>query len=162
MKSQKAQSALEFLTTYGWAFLVILIMISALAYFGVLNPPIQDKCIFDAGFDCPEVVFNADGNAQFVIVNAKGVALSNVAIGLASAQNTNCGAAVGDDGVTGETANWAPGEEFTMTIDCDGLGDDQQTLGEGERPLFNVNMSYTTAGGSLTQKAKGTVSGTAK
>lgn len=35
---KKAQSALEFLTTYGWAFLVILIMIGALAYFGVLDP----------------------------------------------------------------------------------------------------------------------------
>ena len=35
---RKAQAALEFLTTYGWAFIVILIMIGALAYFGVLNP----------------------------------------------------------------------------------------------------------------------------
>jgi hypothetical protein len=36
--NRKAQAALEFLMTYGWAFMVILIMIAALAYFGVLNP----------------------------------------------------------------------------------------------------------------------------
>lgn len=34
----KGQAALEFLTTYGWAFLVILVMIGALTYFGVLAP----------------------------------------------------------------------------------------------------------------------------
>ena len=32
---KKSQAALEFLTTYAWAFLVIIIMIGALAYFGV-------------------------------------------------------------------------------------------------------------------------------
>lgn len=38
MKSKKSQAAMEFLMTYGWAILVALIVISALAYFGVLNP----------------------------------------------------------------------------------------------------------------------------
>jgi hypothetical protein len=53
---QKAQSALEFLTTYGWAFLVILIMIGALAYFGVLNPTryLPERCSVDVGFECTE------------------------------------------------------------------------------------------------------------
>ena len=36
--SRKSQAALEFLTTYAWAFLIIIIMIGALAYFGVLSP----------------------------------------------------------------------------------------------------------------------------
>jgi len=41
--NKKGQAALEFLTTYGWAFLVILIMIGALSYFGVLNPSMYSK-----------------------------------------------------------------------------------------------------------------------
>jgi hypothetical protein len=51
---RKAQGALEFLMTYGWAFLVILIMIGALAYFGVLNPSklLPDKCMFGSPFMC--------------------------------------------------------------------------------------------------------------
>lgn len=51
---KKAQSALEFLMTYGWAFLVILIMIGALAYFGVLNPQkfLPDRCNFGTQINC--------------------------------------------------------------------------------------------------------------
>ena len=53
-KFARAQAALEFLTTYGWAFLVILIMIGTLAYFGILNPSkvLPNRCTFGAEFQC--------------------------------------------------------------------------------------------------------------
>ena len=35
---KKGQAAMEFLMTYGWAILVVLAAIGALAYFGVLSP----------------------------------------------------------------------------------------------------------------------------
>lgn len=35
--NKKSQAAIEFLMTYGWAILVVLIAVGALAYFGVLN-----------------------------------------------------------------------------------------------------------------------------
>ena len=38
MLMKKAQGAMEFLMTYGWAILVVLLVIASLAYFGVLNP----------------------------------------------------------------------------------------------------------------------------
>lgn len=38
MKQKKAQAAMEFLMTYGWAILVVLVAIGALAYFGVIDP----------------------------------------------------------------------------------------------------------------------------
>lgn len=52
----KAQAALEFLTTYGWAFLVILIMIGALAYFGILSPSklLPNRCNFGSEFVCDD------------------------------------------------------------------------------------------------------------
>ncbi|MBI1979078.1 MAG: hypothetical protein HYS62_03415, partial [Candidatus Aenigmarchaeota archaeon] len=37
-KQRKSQAAMEFLMTYGWAILVVLAAIAALAYFGVLSP----------------------------------------------------------------------------------------------------------------------------
>ena len=51
---KRGQAALEFLTTYGWAFLVILIMISALGYFGILNPSklLPNRCTFGIEFQC--------------------------------------------------------------------------------------------------------------
>ncbi|MBS3104979.1 hypothetical protein J4234_01870 [Candidatus Woesearchaeota archaeon] len=36
--SSKSQAALEFLTTYAWFFIIIIIVISTLAYFGILSP----------------------------------------------------------------------------------------------------------------------------
>jgi nicotinamide riboside transporter PnuC len=47
--NKKSQAFLEFLTVYGWAFLVILVMIGALAYFEILSPsykynPDKDIC----------------------------------------------------------------------------------------------------------------------
>ena len=53
---RKSQAALEFLTTYAWAFLVILIMVGALAYFGVLRPSklLPDRCNFGSEIDCSD------------------------------------------------------------------------------------------------------------
>jgi len=51
---KKSQAALEFLTTYSWAFLVIIIMVGALAYFGVLSPSklLPDRCNFGSEVTC--------------------------------------------------------------------------------------------------------------
>ena len=53
-KNNKAQAAMEFLMTYGWAILVVLAAIAALAYFGVLSPAklLPEKCILEAGMVC--------------------------------------------------------------------------------------------------------------
>lgn len=52
---KKSQAAMEFLMTYGWAVLVVLIAISALAYFGVLDPSkwlASSQCQLVTGLDC--------------------------------------------------------------------------------------------------------------
>ncbi len=50
----RAQAAMEFLMTYGWAILVVLIIISVLAYFGALKPGglLPEKCTFPSGINC--------------------------------------------------------------------------------------------------------------
>ncbi|MBN2127534.1 MAG: hypothetical protein JW703_04040 [Candidatus Diapherotrites archaeon] len=40
----KGQSALEYLMTYGWALVVIVIVIAALFAFGIFNPPSAGTC----------------------------------------------------------------------------------------------------------------------
>ena len=51
---RRGQAALEFLTTYGWAFMVILVAIGALSYLGVTNPDrfVPDRCLAPQGFSC--------------------------------------------------------------------------------------------------------------
>ena len=51
---RSSQAALEFLMTYGWAILVVLIAVSALAYFGVLSPGVflPERCTLPSGIAC--------------------------------------------------------------------------------------------------------------
>ena len=51
---KKAQAALEFLTTYAWAFLVIMLTLGSLYYFGIFDfsKYIPEKCFFPSQFSC--------------------------------------------------------------------------------------------------------------
>lgn len=82
-KFKLSQAALEFLTTYGWVFLVILIMIAALAYFGVLSPAnlLPSRCNFGAEFQCLDyqIGYNtesADGTLKLKLKNNAGSAIN--------------------------------------------------------------------------------------
>ena len=61
--SRKSQAALEFLMTYGWAILVVLVSIGALAYFGVLSPDkfLPAKCTLQSGLACLDHKATATG-----------------------------------------------------------------------------------------------------
>lgn len=54
MRSKKGQAAMEFIMTYGWAVLVVLVVIGALVYFGVLSPErlLPERCTFPAELGC--------------------------------------------------------------------------------------------------------------
>ena len=74
---KKAQAAMEFLMTYGWAILVVLLAIAALAYFGVLNPGkyLPSSCTLGTGLSCND--FKVEANqVTLVITNGIGEDLS--------------------------------------------------------------------------------------
>lgn len=56
--NKKSQAALEFLATYGWALLIILIMIATLAYFGVLSPSklLPERCTISPEIGCVQSI----------------------------------------------------------------------------------------------------------
>ncbi|MGV8162930.1 MAG: hypothetical protein ACP5N2_06385 [Candidatus Nanoarchaeia archaeon] len=60
MVKKRGQAALEFLTTYGWAFMLILVMIGAIDYFNILNPGrlISEKCLMSSGIYCKDYTVN--------------------------------------------------------------------------------------------------------
>ncbi len=70
---KKAQAAMEFLMTYGWAILVVLAAIGALAYFGVLSPSnlLPSKCTLSPGFDFGDCKASTSG-LQVTIFNGLG------------------------------------------------------------------------------------------
>ncbi|MDO8740038.1 MAG: hypothetical protein Q7J54_00515 [Candidatus Woesearchaeota archaeon] len=81
---KKGQAAMEFLTTYGWAILVVLAAIAALAYFGVLSPDkfLPSKCIISPGIACTGYKVES-AQTTLVLTNAigKDLTVTNIAVG---------------------------------------------------------------------------------
>jgi len=82
---RKAQAAMEFLMTYGWAILVVLVAIGALAYFGVLSPEkfLPEKCVIStgSGLFCDD--FNADsGTGEAITLKIKNILTDSVVIAI--------------------------------------------------------------------------------
>ncbi|MBU0536316.1 MAG: hypothetical protein KKE20_05085 [Nanoarchaeota archaeon] len=63
MSKKRAQAAMEFMLTYGWAILVVLVVIAGLSYFGVLSPSalLPDKCNFQVGLSCVDYSVSSQG-----------------------------------------------------------------------------------------------------
>lgn len=87
---RKAQAAMEFLMTYGWAILVVLAAIGALAYFGVLSPDrfLPEKCTLPSGVACLD--FTYSGSAIVMsIQNGAGFDMTGVTVGVNGAGCAN-------------------------------------------------------------------------
>jgi len=74
--NSKGQAAMEFLMTYGWAILVVLAAIAALAYFGVLSPEkfLPEKCIIEPGLACIAHKIEP-AQSTLVMTNSKGTTI---------------------------------------------------------------------------------------
>jgi hypothetical protein len=109
---RKGQAAMEFLMTYGWAILVVLAAIGALAYFGVLSPDkfLPDKCSTIAPFTCTEWRFDKTGDtggtAVMVFKQNTGYTLTNWTVNMTGTTTCNVGSNVA-------VAN---GDAFTVTL----------------------------------------------
>lgn len=86
---KKAQAAIEFLTTYGWAILVVIVAIGALAYFGLFSPDqvLPSTCITSEGFNCVEYKVQDNGTIYLNIQNNAGIDVNLVLI---SIKGNNC------------------------------------------------------------------------
>ncbi len=136
---RKGQSAMEFLMTYGWAILVVLIAIGALAYFGILNPAkfLPSQCALFPGISCS--TFKVTGTvATFIIQNGAGSTLGDLNITISNPNQGNCGT------ITSTTANFSDGATSTHTITC-ASGSYGTT---GDRFKADLNISYYEGTGS--------------
>ncbi|MEM3227507.1 MAG: hypothetical protein QXR58_02335 [Candidatus Micrarchaeaceae archaeon] len=83
----RAQSAMEYLMTYGWAILIISIVLGALAAMGLFNPStyINSQCIFPAEFSCINSYMSTSGLLSVNIEQSSSAPINITAIGC----NTN-------------------------------------------------------------------------
>lgn len=70
-KNSKSQSAVEYLTTYGWAIIIIVIVLSVLFLVGAFNPSssVHSECLFPAQIDCIGTTLGGTGTLDFDIEN---------------------------------------------------------------------------------------------
>jgi hypothetical protein len=146
MHNKKSQAALEFLTTYAWAFLVILIMVGALAYFGVLSPSklLPDRCNFGSEVSCDKnrmKVDKSDTGPKMALTNNFGTAVTIKTIRVI---NSNTGQACDGETNDPDTPTITPPDSTvwpsggTITLTATGCG----TLIENEKIKFSVEIDY--------------------
>jgi len=127
-RNLKAQAAMEFLMTYGWAILVVLIAIGALAYFGVLNPDrfLPESCTIGPGIGCDDFQVTTDGVVTVILRNGMGDDLRSVSVGIGDNSSNCTGATIMNNG---NYSTYVCGTHLTGTA--------------GKRFQENVNFTYT-------------------
>jgi len=167
---KKAQGALEFLMTYGWAFLVILIMIGALAYFGILNPTrfLPERCDFGTQVLCKKDQFIVSAsNTGTIIASVTNNYGSNINISNVNAipdvpttghcvpcfdTNGDAQCTAADDNLTTGII-WNAGASQSLVIDCS-AGANYPT-GEKIKVPITYDWYSTTAGPSFSKTQSG-------
>ena len=131
---KKSQAALEFLATYGWAFLIILIVIAALSYFGVLSPSklLPDRCNFGSEFGCVDYSIGSNG----VLVKLRNGVGTSVVIDEFSVSTEKSQLSC-SSGIAGFV--WKPGEVRGITAACNFAGSD---IVQGDKGKLNVRIVY--------------------
>ena len=147
-RNNRGQAALEFLLTYSWAILVVIVIIGALAYFGVLNPEnfIPERCTLSAGITCDDFVYDS-GEFQLQFTNGFGRSINITSITLTSATglpgSNECSWEIPPTG--GQVLSNGASNAFTLgTGDCtpvDGVG---KLRGELEIQYTNVGSQIDT------------------
>ncbi len=85
-KKLKAQSAMEYLMTYGWAILIIAVVLGALFSLGVFNGAslLGTSCVAGSGYLCQNPVLSTSGQLTFTFGQNTG---ANVYNGLIYVEN---------------------------------------------------------------------------
>ena len=144
--NKKSQAALEFIMTYGWAILVVLVAIGALAYFGVLSPDrfLPSKCTLSSGIACIDHKATA-ANLEIVAQNSLGYDISIYKI--EAQQCTALGTGV-KGSVQASLANGAQLKPPTSRLTC---------LNGGSKYNGNINITFTNLETDVQHKNQGQV-----
>ncbi len=137
---KSGQAAMEFLMTYGWAILAVLISIAALAYFGVLNPSrfLPQSCTLFPGIACTDVTVNNAG-VSLVIQNGLGQNLNPFTISI-----PGCSPASAVNGLS-------DGEKETIALPCN------PGLTTNSRFKNDIDIAYTPSAPGISHTRKGSI-----
>lgn len=147
--NKKGQAAMEFLMTYGWAILVVLAAIGALAYFGVLSPDkfLADKYVLAGGFSAGAYKVSSAGTVYLEVQNNLGVGVQSALVTLApKSGNSTCSGAVNLGALQNSDKN-------STTFACTDMG------AAGTKFRGDISIVYQKEGESVTHTASGSITG---
>jgi hypothetical protein len=153
--ARRGQAALEFITTYGWAMLVIIVMIGAIAYFGVLKPDtlIPGQCVVEHDFSCQDWQIRGDTvNAVLKQGIGKTIYLDSVQCTYDSVPSVTVSGTVTGKALPG--AAWSPRE--SVEIACVFSGGELAALKDSKAKVA-YNLSYRQSTTGFTRIAEGQI-----
>ncbi len=153
---KKAQAAMEFLATYGWAMLVVLIVIGALAYFGVFDALnlLPQTCVISPRFSCSDFSVDVSSAKVFVNVRNSGGKDAYVSSFTATAKDGSFRCSVNFPGTITLTSNEATGFETLPCTKPDGspIGDTSVLL---KKQKYVLEIGYADSPGGYSKQANG-------
>jgi len=150
MDSKKGQSAVEYMTTYGWAVLLILIVGMVLWQMGAFTPPSTPPGC--RGFSSITVLDHSasgtDNMVYLVITNEAGTRLQVSANGVeTSIADVSCDA-VPSSGID----PFRPGQGVKLNVSCATLSNNYAA---GEYYRVHINITYTNPSSGMSHKSAG-------
>ena len=142
MRMFKAQNAMEYLLTYGWAFLIIAVVLTAMFALGIFTPGqfAGQECLLPAGFNCLNFFMSSNGQLIINLLQATQTPLnitgfnctSNSTMKLIKIQPVN--------------QIYMPiGSNSSFTIRCYTMGNVVASLSPGQLYTGNLGFNYTEA-----------------
>ncbi len=146
MKGKKAQAAMEYLVTYGWAILAILIVGVVLWQFGAFSPPTPPPGC--SGFsEIKPMGWSAQRSSNrfiLAVTNEAGLKLNITGIGI-NISDASCG---GDS----SKIELRPGESKKYEVSCTQLS---AKYALGEFYLAHISINYTNPQSTIEHSSRG-------
>ena len=140
--NRQGQAAMEFLATYSWAILAVLIAILALATFGFLNPSrfISGQCLLEPGIACVDFTVETE---RIVLVLQNGIGERITLHQVDAFKNNGNGCSNGND-----VALEPQSKAIIPLIGCNNGNAKEKYIG-------NLNVTYSKE--SITHSSKGSL-----
>tara|TARA_Y100000310_G_C20646826_1_gene797128 strand:- start:289 stop:798 length:510 start_codon:yes stop_codon:yes gene_type:complete len=164
---KRGQVAMEFLMTYGWAIIIILVAVGALGYLGVFSTSTVNRCEIEAPFSCGEVrLTNGDPDAVPPTLDTLTFTMGASQISGDSGNNRIDSVLVNGQGCTLSRTNFIDDADQTQDarysrqiFDCVAPDDTVDFGGIGDKFSGLIGLTYERTGAGITREIQGEVSG---
>ncbi len=147
----KLQNAMEFLVTYSWAILILVLIIAGLYFLGIFSPQtsLSQQCLFPSTFSCLNYQLFSNGS---VFINIQQLSLDTIVVtSLSCSANSTASNVI----VPSNQIVLSSGKNFTYTLPC--YGSNGALFASSVGTVFKgyIQLNYTDVQSQLPSISKG-------